>query len=582
MAWLLRNLLALAVTAALTIDLAQAQFIKPPKDLHRRKGKAKVPVRFKEVPPGICELDPHVKSFAGYADVDQDHHIFWWFFEARHVDPKKAPLTIWINGGPGESSMVGLFEGVGPCRIDKDGKVSSNPYSWSNVSNMLFIDQPNQVGFSYTYPVDAYATDGGIVTLPDAVCPDYAPPGSCGTYGYPNISLTARTSLEAGPDVWLTIQGFMGVFRRYSRHGIHIATESYGGHYGPLISAYIHMQDALNIIFAKHVYQKSLIITNGWFYPIRQYEAYYNFTVSPGNSYNYRPFTKANEDRLYNSLYGEGNCIDRLTYCTETSDDAICSNADNFCANEVEALYDNLLGRDEYDIREPAPDLFPPAYWVEYLNTPRVQKAIGAFTNFTLDNVVAEAYDSTGDDGRERHIVQAMYNLVKHHPHLHMALIAGDADYNCNWLGIEAVVNNDIEPPGWSETGYRDLRTSDGIVHGQVRQSGRFSFTRIYDSGHEVHFYQPLAAFEHFKRVISGLDIESGLEKINNEYRTLGPAKSTHRQGNRTIRASDPAANEPGAPAWPVEAMARRSFSARRGAGGRPRPRRRSKFGGGW
>jgi carboxypeptidase C (cathepsin A) len=121
------------------------QFVKPPTGFTNATGYAGIPVRYKEVPTGICELDPNVKSYSGYADVSENQHIFFWFFEARNVDPENAPLTVWINGGPGSSSMIGLWQENGPCGVDIDGNIYSNPYSWSNVSNMLYIDQPTQV-----------------------------------------------------------------------------------------------------------------------------------------------------------------------------------------------------------------------------------------------------------------------------------------------------------------------------------------------------------------------------------------------------------------------------------------------------
>jgi hypothetical protein len=83
-------------------------------------------------------LDPNVRSYSGYVDVAEDQHYFFWFFESRHTDPKEAPLTVWINGGPGSSSMIGLFQENGPCGIDENGEVFSNPYSWVLTSYYLF------------------------------------------------------------------------------------------------------------------------------------------------------------------------------------------------------------------------------------------------------------------------------------------------------------------------------------------------------------------------------------------------------------------------------------------------------------
>ncbi|KAI0539007.1 Alpha/Beta hydrolase protein [Xylaria digitata] len=583
MASFARSFLALAATAALTaIDPAQAQFVKAPTDLKRVIGHYDIPVRYKEVPTGICELDPRVKSYSGYADVGENEHIFFWFFESRDVDPKEAPLTVWINGGPGSSSMIGLFEELGPCRVDPDGNVFSNPYSWSNVSNMLFIDQPSQVGFSYSEPVPGIKSDAGIVVLPDAVCPDYAPEGSCGTYAYPNITLTANSTPNAAPNFWKTLQGFMGAFPQYSRNGFHFATESYGGHYGPIFNEYIEEQNARLPHGAKRIDLKTVLIGNGWYDPFYQYQAYYNFTVYPGNTYDYAPFDESNASMFYNNLYGKGNCIDRLQDCIDTGNNAVCSNADSFCAYMVESVYDDVLGRDEYDMRELTPDPFPYSFYVSYLNTPKVQAAIGAFTNFSSNGAVGEAFDSTGDDGREIGTVAALRSLVARG--IMVGMYAGDADYNCNWIGNEVIADR-VGAPGFAKAGYRDLKTSDAVVHGQVKQAGRFSFTRIYESGHEVPFYQPLASLEYFERAIKGLDIETGRHTVGYSYRTEGPAKSTYREGNGTVQFEvtpanltyDVITNKPGAP-WPSAAIAKRSFRGQRGAGGRPRPQSRFRF----
>ena len=134
-------LLPLLLLQLLIAGSASAQFVRAPTDLISAKGFANVTVRYKQVPPGICEQDPNVKSYSGYADVAENQHIFWWFFEARNQDPSQAPLTVWINGGPGSSSMIGLFEELGPCGVAANGSVYNNPFSYSNVTNLVRDDR---------------------------------------------------------------------------------------------------------------------------------------------------------------------------------------------------------------------------------------------------------------------------------------------------------------------------------------------------------------------------------------------------------------------------------------------------------
>jgi hypothetical protein len=74
--------------------------------------------------------------------------------------------------------------------------------------------------------------------------------------------------------------------------------------------------------------------------------------------------------------------------------------------------------------------------------------------------------------------------------------------------------------------------------HGVTKQSGLFSFSRIYDAGHEVPFYQPLTALTVFNRSIHGMDIATGKVHVENDYRTKGPRHSSYRQGNDTVQTS--------------------------------------------
>lgn len=145
-----------------------------------------------------------------------------------------------------------------------------------------------------------------------------------------------------------------------------------------------------------------------------------------------------------------------------------------------------------------------------------------------------------------------------------------------NWIGNEAVTY-EINAPGYSSAGYTDIQTSDGIVHGQVKQAANFAFARIYEAGHEVPFYQPVLALEMFERGIQGLDIATGTTKVakGSSYKTSGPAKSTYREGNSTVQFKvlptdstyNTTTNAPNPP----------SGNAKRSAGGERRKRRPAK-----
>ena len=60
--------------------------------------------------------------------------------------------------------------------------------------------------------------------------------------------------------------------------------------------------------------------------------------------------------------------------------------------------------------------------------------------------------------------------------------------------------------------------------------------TRVYESGHEVPFYQPLLSLEIFTRAINGLDIATGKVRPDNKFFTKGTLKSEYREGNRTMQ----------------------------------------------
>lgn len=102
-------------------------------------------------------------------------------------------------------------------------------------------------------------------------------------------------------------------------------------------------------------------------------------------------------------------------------------------------------------------------------------------------------------------------------------------------MGGEEVARQ-INAPGWTAAGYQNVTTPDDAVHGVAKQSGLYSFVRVYDSGHQVPFYKPRAALEIFERMLKGQDIATGQEKVDEGYRSLGPSKSEYQNNPSTIQ----------------------------------------------
>ena len=117
------------------------------------------PTRQSHTVHGVCD-----KSFmeTGYIAVTPDKvtdgqyisgghpaskNFFYYFAESRHS--ANDPLILWLAGGPGVSAMVNMFYENGPCYITPELNAVRNKYSWTEHANMLWIDSPAGVGFSY-------------------------------------------------------------------------------------------------------------------------------------------------------------------------------------------------------------------------------------------------------------------------------------------------------------------------------------------------------------------------------------------------------------------------------------------------
>jgi vitellogenic carboxypeptidase-like protein len=84
--------------------------------------------------------------------------MYAWYFPSQDGNAN-APLLIWLQGGPGGSSMFGLFVENGPFSVDQNLNVVARDFSWNLHYSMLFIDNPVGAGFSYTQVDAGYCTN---------------------------------------------------------------------------------------------------------------------------------------------------------------------------------------------------------------------------------------------------------------------------------------------------------------------------------------------------------------------------------------------------------------------------------------
>jgi carboxypeptidase C (cathepsin A) len=159
--------------------------------------------------PGTENLEINFNQFSGYVKVSETKNLHYWFVESQN-DPVNDPIAFWTNGGPGCSGLYGFLTENGPfSSVNSDLTLSLNPYSWNRIANMVFIEQPCGVGFSYSDQESPYDSDGGDYVTNDE---------------------------QAAKDNYQIIQQFFNRYPQYRTNNLYIASESYGGHYMPQLS----------------------------------------------------------------------------------------------------------------------------------------------------------------------------------------------------------------------------------------------------------------------------------------------------------------------------------------------------------
>lgn len=160
---------------------------------------------------------PLTRHFSGFVEVDEASgtNLFYYLVESQR-DPSSDPLVWWMNGGPGASSLIGLFAETGPLILNEDQQLFQNPFAWNRQANLLYVEFGPGVGYSYC----ANSSRSDVeCRQADAEC------SPCGA----SDSSTTEQNVRF-------LRRFLELHPSFQGRPLFLAGESYAGIYGPALA----------------------------------------------------------------------------------------------------------------------------------------------------------------------------------------------------------------------------------------------------------------------------------------------------------------------------------------------------------
>jgi carboxypeptidase D len=407
-------------------------------------------------------------QYAGYLPVDpQNHgHMFFWLCESRSA-AATDPLVIWLNGGTGTSSLVGLFLENGPFRVEPDLRLGRRELSWNAQANVLYIDQPLGAGYSWVDPAGDVDSDAQITI-----------------------------------EFYEFLLRFFEVFPEH-RHDLYITGESFAGHYIPRIARYILEQNRLGA--AAPIPLVGLAIGDGWVEPEIHYGAYADCAYANG-------LIDGRQRRAVQRI--DRAC--RLGFAAHPEQgDAACDEILPAILHLAGTTVERpggpvLLVPNIYDIRLSAP--YSPIMVVPnyprgenllplYLNQPDVRAALhaaGPKPWVSLDMGLVERLQSTVNQS-SRHLYATLAEELR------LLFYSGLCDLMINHVGTTRF----LDSLKWSgHQAYARARQAawqvDEGIGGYAREASRLAYVMIPNAGHMVPYDQPRIAQALIDTFLSG------------------------------------------------------------------------------
>jgi carboxypeptidase C (cathepsin A) len=438
------------------------------------------------------------RLYSGYlaaSPVKQFHYMF----NLAHEDPENKPLVLWFNGGPGCSSLDGWSSEHGPMQLDDDGNYNLNEYSWNRAANMLYVESPGGVGFSY---IDSKL--------------DY--------------DLAINDDI-ASQDNFNALLDFFQKFPSFKGRDFYISGESYAGIYVPTLAYRVIMYNK-GVAESKKINLKGILVGNGvadWNYDTTNAMIDFTFTHHltsyelrlDFNKYCLMEYDQEKCDAIgdeINDLLTNINVYDYLRKCEmpTTSDGQI----DYFSSYFLKApwAFPDLKKKQEMMKKQQKSfvnenktentkvKLSPPCVsdkaMSEYFNRDDVKAAL----HVKMD----KEWELCSEEVNYRYEIQNKGSIWTYptllSSGLRILIFSGDTDMAVPFNGNQAWIHNlklEIEKP-WRQ--WRAFGDTDN-VSGYVIDYKGLTFCTIKGTGHMAPQWKPKEAYYMFSKFLNGEDL---------------------------------------------------------------------------
>ncbi|XP_069809666.1 lysosomal protective protein-like [Dendropsophus ebraccatus] len=438
--------------------------------------------------PGLSN-QPSFHHFSGFLSASSGKHLHYWFVECQE-DPKSCPLVLWLNGGPGCSSLAGLLTEHGPFLIHPDGStLKNNKYSWNKIANVIYLESPAGVGFSYS-------DDKNYIT----------------------------GDTQTAQDNYMALKDFFRIYPEFTANDFYIAGESYGGFYVPSLAVEVMKDSSINL--------KGLAIGNGITdfildYNSLMYFAYYHGLIHKKTwsllesvcckkdgchfIHSKNEACQAAVSSAMNNVYSlKMNMYNLYQPCVEGEPGEIRDFGDH-----IKAYFPGILSMESYSqFSERLRNIsqlhkrislgFPCVNYTAittYLNNPEVRSALHIPHELPQWEICSE--EVTHNFETQLESSRDLYHQLLNEKKYRFLVYSGDADMACNFLGIEWFVDSlNLKSQG----SYHPWISNDGKlpqIAGYANEYTNLTLLTVKGAGHMVPEDKPLEAFEMFRRFIN-------------------------------------------------------------------------------